>query len=45
MDRLMPLSHFEKEKMASDKSSINITISGIGSPEIKDIEGDIIDAE
>jgi hypothetical protein len=43
MDRLMPLSHFEKEKMANDKANINITISGIGSPEIDSIDGDVID--
>tara|TARA_R110000744_G_scaffold265057_1_gene379197 strand:+ start:101 stop:466 length:366 start_codon:yes stop_codon:yes gene_type:complete len=29
-DRLMPLSYFEKSKLSDGKSSINITISGVG---------------
>ena len=48
MDRLVPVSHFDKEKMGSGKSQVNITITGvdgqtqvIGEPD-KDIEGSCV---
>ena len=49
MDRLMPLSYFDKDKIATGKSSVNITITGvggettiIGEQEEEAIEGDYI---
>src|SRR5210317_2152184 len=42
MDRVLPMSYFEKDKMSQGKSSVNITITGVGS---KITEGEIIDAE
>ena len=30
VDRLMPLSYFDKDKMSGGKSSVNITITGVG---------------
>jgi hypothetical protein len=36
MDRALPASLFEKT--AAQRSAINITITGIGQPEIKDID-------
>ena len=30
MDRLLPLSHFEKDKETGHRPSVNITITGIG---------------
>jgi hypothetical protein len=30
VDRLMPLSYFDKDKMGGGKSSVNITITGVG---------------
>jgi len=30
MDRVLPLSYFEKDKMSGGKSSVNITITGVG---------------
>jgi len=42
MDRVLPMSYFEKDKMSQGKSSVNITITGVGS---KVTEGEIIDAE
>ncbi len=30
MDRLMPLSYFDKDKIGGGKSSVNITITGVG---------------
>lgn len=34
MDRMLPLSYFEKDKVAGGKSSINITISGVNEAHI-----------
>lgn len=42
MDRVLPMSYFEKDKMSQGKSSVNITITGVGS---KITEGEIIEAE
>ena len=30
VDRLMPLSYFDKDKMGGGKSAVNITITGVG---------------
>ena len=30
MDRLVPLSYFEKDKLGGGRSSISISISGVG---------------
>lgn len=42
MDRVLPMSYFEKDKMSQGKSSVNITITGVGG---KITESEIIDAE
>lgn len=45
MDRMLPLSYFEKEKDGGSRPSVNITISGLsGTPQVSD-DDDIIDAE
>ena len=43
MDRMLPVSYFEKDKEGGGRPSVSITISGIG--EAKITEEDIIDAE
>lgn len=43
MDRMLPISYFEKDKEHGVRPSVSITISGIG--EAKVSEDDIIDAE
>lgn len=44
MDRVLPLSYFEKDKMSQGKSSVNITITGVGGEaKIIDNDEDIID--
>ena len=43
MDRMLPISYFEKDKEGGGRPSVSITISGIG--EAKVTEQDIIDAE
>lgn len=43
MDRMLPISYFEKEKADGGRPAVSITISGIG--EAKITEEDIIDAE
>lgn len=44
VDRMLPMSYFDKDKVGSSRPSVNITISGIG--ESVSIEGnDIIDVE
>lgn len=35
IDRVMPLSYFEKDKLSGGKSAINITISGVGDTIVK----------
>jgi hypothetical protein len=48
VDRLMPLSYFDKDKMNGGKSSVNITITGVGGETTiigekePDIEGEYI---
>jgi hypothetical protein len=43
MDRMLPISYFEKDKEGGGRPSVSITISGIG--EAKVTENDIVDAE
>ena len=43
MDRMLPISYFEKDKENGGRPAVSITISGIG--EAKVTEDDIIDAE
>ncbi len=43
MDRMLPVSYFEKDKEGGGRPAVSITISGIG--EAKVTEEDIIDAE
>lgn len=44
MDRVLPLSYFEKDKMSQGKSSVNITITGVGGEtKIVGSDEDIID--
>jgi len=44
MDRVLPMSYFEKDKMSQGKSAVNITITGVGGDtKIVGSEEDIID--
>jgi hypothetical protein len=48
VDRIMPLSYFEKDKIGGGKSAINISITGIGGETIvssgdSTIDGEVID--
>lgn len=43
MDRMLPVSYFEKDKEGGGRPSVNITISGL--KDTKVTEDDIIDAE
>ena len=43
MDRMLPVSYFEKDKEGGSRPSVSITISGIGDAKVP--ENDIIDAE
>ena len=49
MDRVLPLSYFEKDKMSGGKSSVSITITGVNGDTIitgsEEQQGDIIDVE
>jgi len=50
MDRMLPVSYFEKDKNNAGRSAVSITITGVGSdttitPEPNIIEGEIIDDE
>jgi hypothetical protein len=42
MDRLVPLSYFEKDKLGGGRSSISISISGVGETSVvgETLEGD-----
>jgi len=44
MDRMLPVSYFEKDNASGGRPSVSITISGIGDPKISTDE-DIIEAE
>ena len=43
MDRMLPVSYFEKDSAQGGRPSVSITISGIGDAKVT--ENDIIDAE
>lgn len=48
MDRVLPLSYFEKDKQSGGKSSVQITIKGVGGETVitgneDPIEGEVID--
>jgi hypothetical protein len=43
MDRMLPISLFEKDKNGGARPSVNITISGVGSP--VEISGDTYEGE
>jgi len=43
MDRMLPVSYFEKDSAQGGRPSVSITISGIGDAKVT--EADIIDAE
>ena len=47
IDRIMPLSYFEKDKLSGGKSAINITISGVNDAVVQGetIDGDVEDGE
>lgn len=50
MDRMLPISYFEKDKEGGSRPSVSITISGIGEAKVTDVvtddnQDDIIDAE
>ena len=42
VDRLMPLSYFDKEKMGNGRASVNITITGVGG-DIQTVGGETIE--
>lgn len=43
MDRMLPVSYFEKDKMSQGKNSVSITITGVGAK--TSVDEDIIDVE
>lgn len=43
MDRMLPVSYFEKDKNNAGRSSVNITITGVGGETIINNDEDIID--
>lgn len=45
MDRLLPVSYFEKDKMSQGKNSVSITITGVGANASVQNDHDIIDVE
>jgi len=45
MDRLLPVSYFEKDKMSQGKNSVSITITGVGASASVQNDEDIIDVE
>jgi hypothetical protein len=42
VDRLMPLSYFDKDKISGGRSAVNITITGVGG-EVTPIGGEVIE--
>jgi hypothetical protein len=44
VDRLMPLSYFDKDKISGGRSAVNITITGVGG-EVTPIGGEVIEHE
>jgi hypothetical protein len=45
MDRMLPVSYFERDKNTTGKSSVSITITGVGGDTVITGQDDIIDAE
>jgi len=45
MDRMLPVSYFEKDKMSQGKNSVSITITGVGASATVQNDEDIIDIE
>lgn len=45
MDRMLPVSYFEKDKMSQGKNSVSITITGVGAQTSIQDDNDIIDIE
>ena len=45
MDRMLPVSYFEKDKMSQGKNSVSITITGVGTQASVQNDDDIIDIE
>ncbi len=45
MDRMLPVSYFEKDKMSQGKNSVSITITGVGAKTSVQNDDDIIDVE
>jgi len=45
MDRMLPVSYFEKYKMSQGKNSVSITITGVGTKASVQNDEDIIDIE
>ena len=47
MDRMLPLSYFDKDKVGGGKSSISITISGVGEAKVEPepIEAEFVSLE
>jgi len=45
MDRMLPVSYFEKDKNNTGRSSVSITITGVGGETIISNDENIIDAE
>ena len=45
MDRMLPISYFEKDKLNGGRSTISINISGIGSESANIVEGECIEHE
>ena len=45
MDRMLPISYFEKDKNNIGRSSVSITITGVGGDTVITGQDDIIDAE
>lgn len=46
MDRMLPMSYFEKDKAGGSRPSVNITINGIGDTvSIDGNDDDVVDAE
>lgn len=43
MDRMLPVSYFEKDKNNTGRSAVNITITGVGGETIVSNDEDIID--
>ena len=44
VDRLLPLSYFDKQKAAGSRSAVNITITGVGG-DITEVGGETIEHE